>query len=429
MNNKKTKARTSEQLIRRIFRRIVLLMALLNIIAVVSYNIVLVGQSEAHGLMSAMQRYDENELENMEFKTLDGFDEQTNFIRITMPDGDRVTSRGTTEFLSKESFRIGQLMVSRAGVFDYVKMKKDGTTFEVWLSDAVLIRNGMVMLSIMIGIVLLTYFLGLILIRRYSKRLSQPITELASAVKNSDMDLLVPENPTEVRDLAINFNQLIHRLNMKIDQEAQFVSDASHELRTPVTAISGHVNLLKRRWHDHPEIVDESLDYLGAEADRLKTLIEALLSLSRNEQKDPKKEAVKLSDLVEMVNRRLSKVLKQELLIEGEEPGATVTTDPLALQEILTIFLENAGLYSADDDKIILKYNAKEIQVIDRGAGIPDEEKLKIFDRFYRVDKSRSETEGTGLGLAIAEQYAKKNGLRLLVTDNPEGGSVFHILF
>lgn len=130
-------------------------------------------------------------------------------------------------------------------------------------------------------ITIVTYLIGLLLIRRYSRKLSQPIEQLAIEVNQNSTLLNIPDSPSEVKALAINFNGLITRLQEKVAQEQQFTSDVSHELMTPVMAIRGYISLIKRRGKEHPEIIEESLDYLDRESKRLKDLIEDLLMLAR----------------------------------------------------------------------------------------------------------------------------------------------------
>lgn len=420
--------KTNEQLIRQIFNRIFLLLTLLNLIAVIGYNIVQINRSESRAIMNAMTSQEKNELSGMAFQTLTGFDEATSFIRITEANGEKLMSTGTSDFLASRTLNIGSLSMGSHGIFNHVKTEKSGVVYELWLSETAIFANFALMLSFAIVISALIYLIGLLLIRRSSRRLSAPIQKLAQEAKAGQERLALPENPAEVYELAQAFNGLLEQLNQKVAQESQFASDASHELRTPVTTIAGHASLLKRRWHEHPELVDESLSYIESESERLQGLIEALLSLSRNEQVERKLEEVKIPDFVKLLLKRLSASIPQEIRIEGQGK-VMLNTDPLALQEILTALIENASRYSAKDTEIVLRYDEEEIQVIDQGIGIPDEEKSKIFNRFYRVDKSRGEIIGNGLGLAIAEQYAEKNQMRLNVSDNENQGSIFHLKF
>ena len=279
-------------------------------------------------------------------------------------------------------------------------------------------------------ITIVTYLIGLLLIRRYSRKLSQPIEQLAIEVNQNSTLLNIPDSPAEVKALAINFNGLITRLQEKVAQEQQFTSDVSHELRTPVMAIRGYISLIKRRGKEHPEIIEESLDYLDRESKRLKDLIEDLLMLARqsSELSENEIEKFSLSDLVDDTVKRVQLTLQQHIYTLGAKE-LSIKSNSFAIQEILTIFLENAGRYSSNDSKIFVKFDEKEIQVIDEGIGIADEEKTKIFHRFYRVDKSRGEQPGTGLGLAIAQQYAIKNKIGLSVKNHHPKGTIFIMRF
>lgn len=425
-----TKTRkTNEHLIRQIFNRIFLLLTLLNLIAVIGYNVAQINHSESSAIMNAMKSQEKNELSDMKYQTLTGFDEKTSFIRITdKSNKNTLMSSGTDAFLSSRTLNIGSLSLSKQGIFNHVKAEKSGMRYELWLSETAIFANFALMLGSAILISAVIYLIGLLLIRRSSRRLSVPIKKLAQEAHAGQHRLELPEQPAELYELADAFNGLLEQLNQKVEQESQFVSDASHELRTPVTTIAGHASLLKRRWHEHPELVDESLGYIESESERLQGLIEALLSLSRNEQLEPKMEELKIPDFINLLLKRLSASIPQKIELIGEGK-VLLHTDPLALQEILTALIENASRYSSKDSKIILSYDDKEIQVIDQGIGIPDEEKYKIFNRFYRVDKSRGEIIGNGLGLAIAQQYAVKNHMKLYVTDNENQGTIFHLSY
>lgn len=419
---------TSEQLIQRIFNRIFLLLTVLNIVAVVGYSVVRVSQTESQVIMDGLTSQKIDNLNALRFQTLGGFVEQTDFIRIYSSNGQEMLSKGTENFLKAPNVNVGKITLSNHQIFDHVYLEKNGMSYELWLSVNAIFQDGLVMLAVMIGLMLLTYWIGLWLIRRYSRKLSDPIVQLSNGVNANLSQLEIPENPQEVRDLAVNFNRLIGELNQKIMQEEQFAADAAHELRTPVTGIKGYVSLLKRRWKTHPEVIEESLDYLEEETERMKNLIEELLSLQRTQIHQPNVEKIDLSNLIQSIVKRIQITMKQPIKIDGK-PNVFVKSDRLALQEILLIFLENAGIYSPKESEIIVKFDQNEIQIIDSGIGVPDEAKAKIFNRFYRVDQSREERKGTGIGLSIAREYAKKNNLLLEVSDNQPNGSIFHVKF
>ena len=225
----------------------------------------------------------------------------------------------------------------------------------------------------------------------------------------------------------------MQNLQAKIAAEQDFATNLSHELRTPVMSISGYISLLKRRRELHPEVVAPALDYLEKESARLQKLIEDFLTLSRQGQMEYKRETFVLADLLDELTASLSQTEGSEIRLDGDRQ-LQVTTNRFALQEILTILLENAQRYAPAENPVTVKFDASEIQVIDLGPGIPDAEKSKIFERFYQVDKSRNGREnggkpGNGIGLAIAQQYAQNSGLELTVSDNSPHGSIFHVRF
>ena len=286
---------------------------------------------------------------------------------------------------------------------------------------------------VIVAVMIILFFIALILIRKAANTISQPLTDMMLATDEKEVKQLpVSKNPIEVRQLSQSFNRLLNRLNQKIENEQEFVSDASHELRTPVAAIRGHVTLLKRRWHEHPEIIDDSLSYIDEESLRMKGLIENLLTISRGNHLEVNKEKFNLTEFTDKVVSEIQPALSQKITFNGKSE-IFVRADKMSLYKIIIVFIENAGKYSPQDSEIKVKISSEnhqvELQVADEGVGIPEEEKINIFERFYRIDKSRSsEIPGTGLGLAIAKQYAQLNHAEVFVTNNTPKGSIFHLL-
>lgn len=286
---------------------------------------------------------------------------------------------------------------------------------------------------VIIAVMIFLFFLALILIQKAARTISQPLTDIVVATNGKDVKQVpVSKNPLEVHQLSQSFNRLLNQLNQKIENEQQFVSDASHELRTPVAAIRGHVNLLKRRWHEHTEIVDESLSYIDEESMRMKVLIENLLTISRGNHLEMKKERINLSKFTDKVVSEIQPALRQKINFDIQT-DLFVSIDKMALYKIIIIFLENAGKYSPPNSEITINITLEnhqvDFQVADEGIGVPEEEKDNIFERFYRIDKSRSsEIPGTGLGLAIAKEYAQLNDAKVFVSNNSPKGSIFHLL-
>lgn len=437
--DKKDKRQSNASYLTRIFVRIFLVITALNIIivaGVVAINELQMREAEGAALLSSIQEAAINGNINWrEFELAKDGESWTDFARVTRQTGEVDESHGTSDFLkSNWSIHFDYFHVTNYGVYWHDKSKQDGIQIDLWINvDAVIDSVFRTVIAIVV-VMWLSFLGGIFIIRSYAKKLSQPLSDLSDATeKNDGNPLPVPENPIEVRQLAQNFNKLLNRLNVKILQEQQFVSDASHELRTPVAAIRGHATLLKRRWKEHPEIIDESLDYIDEESQRMKTMIEELLTISRGNHMEIENEKFDLSEYVARLITEIQPAIVQKIEVQLTE-NAIVNADKKAVRQVLIAFIENAGKYSPVEKNIVVKLKTSgdtlDLSVADEGQGIPNEEKEKIFERFYRIDKSRSsEIPGTGLGLSIAKQYAEMMGAWIFVSDNVPTGSIFHLVF
>ena len=164
----------------------------------------------------------------------------------------------------------------------------------------------------------------------------------------------------------------------------------------------------------------------------MKVLIENLLTISRGNHLEIKKERINLSKFTDKVVSEIQLALRQKINFDIQT-DLFVSMDKMALYKIIIIFLENAGKYSPSNSEITINITLEnhqvDFQVADEGIGVPEEEKDNIFERFYRIDKSRSsEIPGTGLGLAIAKEYAQLNDAKVFVSNNSPKGSTFHLL-
>ena len=258
---------------------------------------------------------------------------------------------------------------------------------------------------------------------------------LITATRMSDR--LPVDNPNdELGRLSTVFNDTLSRLQSSFDQMRRFTSDASHELRTPLTAIRsvGEVGLReKRNEGQYREIIGSMLE----EADSLSRLVDRLLLLSRAETGDAllNREDVNLTSLVEDVVAQLGVLAEekqQNIAIEGSA-ALHWTGDRLVLRQALINLVDNAIKYTQAGGRIVIRVaqlgRNNIIDVIDNGPGIPEELRSRVFDRFYRVDKSRSrENGGTGLGLAIAKSAVEVQGGALsLIAPEDAVGSIFRI--
>ena len=200
-------------------------------------------------------------------------------------------------------------------------------------------------------------------------------------------------------------------------QQRQFFSDASHELKTPLTVILSNAEMLETS--DLPERESRWRDNILSESRQMKTLVEEMLTLSRTEdaQRKPTVADVDLSDLSEDCALAFEPVAFEagKPLSWDVTPGLTVSGDGEKLRRLLSILLDNAAKYGAPGEGIVLSLRAERSQAIlsvANGSGghpIPPEELPRLFERFYRADASRGEQSGFGLGLPIAQAIAKEH--------------------
>ena len=249
------------------------------------------------------------------------------------------------------------------------------------------------------------------------------LEDLAGALEKIDAGHLdsridLPATQKELRALAQAINELMDRVNQAYSAQMRFVSDASHELRTPIAVIQGYAALLDRWGKSDPEALQESIDAIRAEAASMERLVEQLLFLARgdNDSQPVKRERLDLTALAGEVLREEEMIHPERTFLPrwGEEPVA-VWADPGLMKQVLRILLDNALKYSPSEGKLYLRVTRSQdharLTVQDEGMGIPPDSIPHIFERFYRTDRSRDrKTGGTGLGLSIAKWIVERHG-------------------
>ncbi|MFP3918933.1 HAMP domain-containing histidine kinase [Lysinibacillus telephonicus] len=286
---------------------------------------------------------------------------------------------------------------------------------------------GAILLAVSIG-----YYLANLLIR--------PIQDLRDSMmsvrdKGFDKEINFAYNADdEIGDLLKIYRTMIAELQSTFAKQQQFVSDASHELRTPIQAIEGHLSLIKRWGKNDPDVLEESISTSLEEVTRMKKMIEELLDLARKEERD--------EHAVTNVEKVLYSV-KEELEVIYTDASIHISTtgEPLlpnitenALGQIARNIIENGIRYN-DRKPIIdidVQYLSKKVVIMikDNGIGISKEHLPHIFDRFYRVDASRENTGGgTGLGLSITKMLAEKYDVEIDVQSSVGKGTTFTLNF
>ncbi len=261
------------------------------------------------------------------------------------------------------------------------------------------------------------------------------ITQAAERIARGEWLQTVPVRGTdEVARLGRAFNLMSREVERSHRTLRQFLANASHELRTPLTSIQGFSQALAEGAISGPEGAMEAGAIINDEAQRMRRLVEDLLYLSRVEGTDrkPAREPVDLGALLLEEERRLAPVVaaRQVRLVLELAELPLVHGDEDELDHLFTNLLENAAKYTPEGGTITLRARADgacvQVEVHNTGSYIPEEDRPHLFERFYRVDKSRArEVEGSGLGLAIAHEVAQRHGGTITVESDPQQGTTF----
>ena len=252
--------------------------------------------------------------------------------------------------------------------------------------------------------------------RRELENLAGELDKINAKHLDSRIDILATQK--ELRGVAQAINDMLDRVNRAYTAQMRFVSDASHELRTPIAVIQGYAALLDRWGKSDPEALQESIDAIRSEAAAMERLVEQLLFLARgdNDSQPVKKERLDLTRLAGEVLREEEMIHPDRLFLPrwGEEP-VTVFADPGLMKQLMRVLMDNSVKYSSQGDKVYLRVTVNQgyarVTVQDEGMGIPPEGIPHIFERFYRADQSRDrKTGGTGLGLSIAKWIVDRHG-------------------
>ena len=261
-----------------------------------------------------------------------------------------------------------------------------------------------------------------------SRRILRPIrtlTQAARAIEVTDLGRRIEVGPArdELSELADTFNHMLNRIQSGFEHQRRFVSDASHELRTPVTVIRGYSDMLSRWGREDEAALDEGIAAIRSEAADMQELIEKLLFLARADQKRQvlHKERLKLEELVSDVAKKAQLVNKRHEVMLQQNDAAEIYADQVTIKQMLRIFLENSMKYTPEGGHIWIssvRYpDFVQLEIADDGIGIAPEDQSKVFERFYRVDTSRTKTGsnagGTGLGLSIAHWIAERHDVRI----------------
>lgn len=247
---------------------------------------------------------------------------------------------------------------------------------------------------------------GLAISQRYLKKVDDLTMDIQSIKQEGIEHRLEIEGDDELSHLGQEFNDVLDQLERSMQQQKQFVSDASHELKTPLAIIKGNIDMLQRWGQNDPKVLSSSLEVTKKEVERLITLCHELLHLTREIDIDVNETV----DAIEIIEKTMAEfqLMNQHIHFTFEhDDDNLINMKEEHFKQILIILFDNAIKYAKDQNHIVIDISLKNhtLKVKDHGIGIPEEKRELIFDRFYKIEESREINDKSfGLGLAIAKR-------------------------
>jgi signal transduction histidine kinase len=297
-----------------------------------------------------------------------------------------------------------------------------------------------IQITLLIGVILITLAAG-VLGLSMSKTVLQPLTRVAIAanqIATGGLDTrLMQEDDSDLDRLVVSFNEMADAVQQRIEREQRFASDVSHELRSPVTALSAAADVLASRKSEFSERNQQAIDIMQRQIERFDRTVLDLLELSRLDAQvvDHETEDVALNDLISRIMHRYGfgeiPFISSVQTSDGETRADDETRlDRRRIERILVNLLENARDHANGATRVTLSSNGNTftLAVHDAGPGVLVTERNQVFDRFARGTASRN-SKGSGLGLAIVREHARALHGSAHVEESSEGGSSFVITF
>ena len=336
------------------------------------------------------------------------FDKFTNYLIVTVP------------LTSSDGETVGVFVVNKS--MDYLDQNKDMFISYMLIGSAVILA-----LSIIIAVITSI---------RYTRPLKRMSKSLDAIIRESETVLPEEKSYLELENIASKFNEVISKLHSIDESRQEFVSNVSHELKTPLTSMKVLADSLNGSEDVPIEMYKEFMVDIGDEIDRETKIINDLLSLVRMDKSGAvlNISAVNINELIEHILKRLKPIADKadiEVVFESFRP-VVAEVDEVKFTLVVTNLVENAIKYNNEGGWVHITLNSDHqflyIKVEDNGLGIPEESIDFIFDRFYRADKSHSrEIGGTGLGLAITKSAIAMHNGEIKVHSTLGEGSMFDL--
>lgn len=347
----------------------------------------------------------------------------------------------TTQFPADPGDRSGTLMVEgeRFAYTTTPMIWPDGAVVELMMAKSLReVAGNLDTLRLVLAAAVVLAMIPVIVSGAFLARIvTRPITALTNTMNNIQQNgrfqklPISEQSKDELNQMGMTFNDMMALLEENYLKQEEFVSNASHELKTPLTIIRSYAKLLERQGMENREVAEESITAIRSETSRMTTLIEQLLMIARRSETIAEIEDTDLNGLLSETTVSLKRSYDRDFILQTDNKPIIVQTDPAKLKQLLYILLDNARKYSSDRIEIsATKDDAVTVQIRDYGEGIPKESLPFVFDRFYRVDQARNRgTGGFGLGLSLAKQLADALKLKLEIESIEKLGTTITITF
>lgn len=285
-------------------------------------------------------------------------------------------------------------------------------------------------LSLFGGVV--TYFI--------SGRALQPLADFSKKIEQVQAqnlsDSRIEENKVkELNQLSVSYNKMLDRLSEAFEVQRQFTANAAHELRTPLALMQVQLDSYHSTKHpDNDASTNQTIQMVTEQNERLTKMVKTLLDMSEL-QTIARDETIALDDLIEEVLVDLEPLAQEKnITLINECNAVTLCGSDILIYRLVYNLVENAIKYNRINGSVTVKAFTKDnhiyLTVADTGNGIPEDLKERVFEPFFRLDKSRSrELGGVGLGLALVHEIVRVHDGSIQVKDNPSGGTIFEVIF
>ncbi|MGN5454435.1 MAG: sensor histidine kinase [Candidatus Kurthia intestinigallinarum] len=306
-------------------------------------------------------------------------------------------------------------------------------------------ENELMMTQLMIftSVVAVLFIIAFLFYRRIIEQTLAPLNALNTQVRQLSAETMhdkvaVPHAPLEVKELEQSVQHMQDRLQSAFEKEyatqqmlQQFVSDASHELKTPLTSIQGFTEILLRSPLDNVQQIRQSIEQIRTQATRMTKLTEHLLQLAHLDREEPLQcEEISLDDLLKDLAPILNMLNENYTIHYMLQSPLPISVDVMKIQQVILNLVQNAIRYSPINTTVTIKTYGYTVEVLDEGEGIASAHLAHIFERFYRIDKHRArQSGGEGLGLAICKSIMEQHGGQIRVASTVGVGTCFTLIF